>query len=384
MSTQNVARERVENNIYRRVNAKGEEVYEVLWRDAAGAQRRRTVKGGITAARRLRNKLLSQRDEGATTPVDPRLTFGKAAAAYLVDLAHRERDGDITTGTAARYRDALQRHLYPSLRARRLTSINTKTLDELVSTLRGKGLALRSIQKVLLVLSLVFGYAQAREGWAGPNPVTCYDRKPQPSDQEKRVFRGDELARTLDAAREPYRTLYLFLADTGARISEALNVKLTDLWLDEDDPRVRVAGTKTEASVGTVSLSNVTAEALRAHLASEHAGSVYVFETRTGNPLDRHNVARALRGTLRDAGVAVHDPIRDEWDYLGLSLHSFRHTAASYRIDAGMPLIDVSRHLRHGDTRTTETVYAHEIKEAERRARDRAVAEAALGSMLGG
>jgi integrase len=377
-----VSRERVEQNIAKRTTARGE-VYEVEYRDAEGRQRRRTVKGGIQVARRVRNKLLSERDEGESVPVDPRLTFGKAADAYRADLDAREQDGDVSAETAARYRGVLDRHLLPALRTKRLTSIKAKQLDELVSALRAKGLAPRSILKALVVLSLVFDYARTREGWAGQNPVTGYDRRRKLVDQddEKRIFRGDELGRVLDAADEPYRTLFLFLADTGARITEALHVRLNDLRLD-DDPCVRIDGTKTKASRGTVSLSAATTEALREHLASEHAGTTYLFETRTGKPLDRHNVARVLRSALRKADIAVHDPVADTWDYQGLSLHSFRHLAASYRIDAGMSLLDVSRHLRHGDSRTTETIYAHEIKEAERRGRDREVAEAALAAAM--
>jgi hypothetical protein len=57
-------RERVEENIYRRINASGHEVLEVGYKDGAGVQRWRTVEGRLKDARALRRELLHRRDRG--------------------------------------------------------------------------------------------------------------------------------------------------------------------------------------------------------------------------------------------------------------------------------------------------------------------------------
>lgn len=72
-------RVRIERNIYRRPTG----IYEVGFKDSGGRQRWRTVGGGITAARAVRDELLSRRARGERIASDARLRFGDAAARWL-------------------------------------------------------------------------------------------------------------------------------------------------------------------------------------------------------------------------------------------------------------------------------------------------------------
>jgi hypothetical protein len=54
-------------------------VYEVGFKDGSGKQRWRTVDGGITAARAVRDALLSRRARGEQVTNNTRLRFGDAA-----------------------------------------------------------------------------------------------------------------------------------------------------------------------------------------------------------------------------------------------------------------------------------------------------------------
>ena len=85
-------RVRVERNIYRRPTG----VFEVGFKDASGKQRWRTVEGGITAARALRDQLVAQRNRREPTPDNVRLRFGDAADDWLAgpvaDLRQTTRD----------------------------------------------------------------------------------------------------------------------------------------------------------------------------------------------------------------------------------------------------------------------------------------------------
>jgi hypothetical protein len=72
-------RVRVERNIYRRATG----VYEVGFKDAAGKQRWRTVQGGITAARVVREELVARRNRGEQVETNMRLRFADAAAKWL-------------------------------------------------------------------------------------------------------------------------------------------------------------------------------------------------------------------------------------------------------------------------------------------------------------
>jgi hypothetical protein len=85
-------RGRVERSIYRRPSG----VYEVGFKDGGGKQRWRTVTGGITAARALRDELLARRAGRERVVPDARLRFAEAAAKWLdgpvLDLRPRTRE----------------------------------------------------------------------------------------------------------------------------------------------------------------------------------------------------------------------------------------------------------------------------------------------------
>jgi integrase len=121
-----------------------------------------------------------------------------------------------------------------------------------------------------------------------------------------------------------------------------------------------------------------TAAALRSHLASEHGGTTYVFETATGRPFDRHNVGRSLRRTLASARDENGEPIFPRGERLP-SLHSFRHTTATYLLHNGASADDVARRLRHKDATVTRAVYIHELEDAARRQHDRRMMDGLLG-----
>jgi hypothetical protein len=97
-STRSPRRVRVERNIYRRSTG----VLDVGFRDASGAQRWRTVDGGLMAARKVRDELLALRGRGATVAPASRLRFGEAADSWLNGPVL-----DLRPSTQAGYRNAV-------------------------------------------------------------------------------------------------------------------------------------------------------------------------------------------------------------------------------------------------------------------------------------
>ncbi len=176
-------RERVERNIYRRPSG----VFEVGFKDAGGRQRWRTVKGGITAARSVRDQvLLSQRARGERVADNGRLRFADASDRWLNGPVKGLRPA-----TQACYRNALEQHLLERLASRRLDAISPDDLAELVRQLRSQGLAESTIVIVIGVTNRVYRYAARRLGWAGVNPVSLMlsSERPKPSQgKRRRVF----------------------------------------------------------------------------------------------------------------------------------------------------------------------------------------------------
>lgn len=250
-------RVRVERNIYRRPSG----VYEVGFKDGSGRQRWRTVDGGITAARALRDELLSRRHPGEQVVRDSRLRFGDAAIKWL--------DGpvrDLRLRTRECYGNAVHRYLRPALGNHRLDAISPDDFALLVRKLRQLGLAESSIVIVLGVANRVYRYAARRLGWSGTNPVTLMlpSERPKLSQaKRRRIFEGRELEQTIAAATEPHKTLFIVAALTGARLSALLAVTWGEVRLDDlDDAEIEFGSqvdrygnrqpTKTDASARTV------------------------------------------------------------------------------------------------------------------------------------
>jgi len=369
-------RERIERNIYRRTSAAGAAVFEVGYRDSAGRQRWQTVSGGIMAARAVRDDLLGRKGKGEHVAPNPRLRFGAAADAWLAGQV-----SGLRPATQAIYTSALETHLRPRWGGRRLDAIAVDDVAALVRELRAAGKAEWTISGVTKVATRVFKYARRRMAWHGENPVALLEESERPktgSTVRRRIYHGDELARTLAAAHGQYRVLFALAAVTGARLSEILGLTWGDVRLDDRDAaEVRFehqvdrgghrAALKTEESRRTVEIPRALALMLIKHklAAGATAPDGFVFATRSGRALSQRNIARALRTTQTRAtdrkGRSVFPPLH-QFDGDGVrlpaaagtvpSFHSFRHSAAS----EAMPLAIPQRKCRgNSDTRTASS-----------------------------
>lgn len=378
---------RVERNIYRRPSG----IYEVGFKDGAGVQRWRTVEGGITAARAVRDELLVRRARGEQVGSAARVRFGDAATAWLSGPVQ-----DLRKATRDCYRNALDRHLRPRYAVRRLDLISPDDLAELVRELRGDGLSESTIVIVIGVANRVYRYAARRLGWSGVNPVSLLlpTERPKPSqDVRRRLFQGHELEQTVAAADEPYRALFTVAALTGARLSELLalrwmNVRTADVedaeieFACQVDRRGQLQPTKTEGSARTIPIPAELARILLAHRerSKDTGPDDFVFATRSGRPLGQRNVARALRRAQFNARNAQGDPTfpvlhksrEDSQPKLVAhgevpSMHGFRHTVASRALLAGESIDEVAFLLGHRDANVTRAVYLRELSDARRR-----------------
>lgn len=395
---------RVERNIYRRPTG----VLEVGYKDASGKQRWRTVDGGITAARAVRDQLVAQRNRREPTPDNVRLRFADAADQWLsgpvADLRQTTRDC---------YRNAVDTHLRARFGIRRLDAITPDDLAALVRELRSQGRAEATIAIVIGVTNRIYRYAARRLGWFGTNPVSLMlpSERPKPAQaKRRRLFEGTELEETIAAASEPYKTLFTLAALTGARLSELLGLTWGNLHLEplEDaeiefdhqvDRKGQIRPTKTSESARTVPIPAQLAQILVNHRyrCTHLEAADFVFATRTGRPLGQRNIVRALRSVQAAARRAdgrptypilherdeSHQPVPIPHGALP-SMHSFRHTVASRALLAGESIDEVAFLLGHRDANVTRAVYLRELSDARRRSfrRSRMVEEfsAALGA----
>ena len=133
----------------------------------------------------------------------------------------------------------------------------------------------------------------------------------------------------------------------GLRVSEAVNLKLSEVFIDEGFVRVVGKGDKQRM----VPLGEMAAEAIEAWIEARpeaaHGFDGTVFLNRFGKPLSRVSMFNIVKKQAFLAGV------RKE-----ISPHTFRHSFATHLIENGADLRAVQEMLGHESILTTE-IYTH-------------------------
>jgi integrase len=346
----------------------------------------RTPSEAVKEVERLRGRAS---DDPGRLVVDRRMTVARLAELFL-DAAALEPGYAPTRLDDLRSR--LDAHVLPSLGRARVVDVDVFVIRRfargLPRTMRAK-----TFRNVLSTLSVMFGWAVA-EGLIPENPVArARERFPRDLHRkdverfEPRALSDEEVVAVLAVVERRFGTylpVILFIAEAGARVSEALGLRFADVdvqartWTVSGqlgrDGSVRMA--KTPASMVTVPLSPAAAaivsrrrrEAMRTGFGSATAAA-FVFTGRTGRPLSRRNVLRAWQQACEEA--------LDE----RLRLHDLRTTFASRLAARNVDVPTAQALLRHARPSTTLDVYTRiRGDEAARLERMRRALDAADGS----
>jgi integrase len=372
-------RERVEKGIYRRPDGK----FEIGFRDAQGKQRWRVVDGGITAARAQLAGEHAKRARGERVAADPRLRLNAAADAWWDARVLKLRPA-----TQVAYSAALK-HLRREFGTWRLTDITPTDVARFVTQQQAGASTERSgerrplkgwtVRAHLAVLSAVFAYAARHMGFVGTNPVSLLDRVERPDTDDEsatRILDDDELKRLLAAFADEHRLVFDTIAETGARLSEALGIVWGDVDLEAETIRLthqlgrdgKRRPLKTKRSRRTLEVTPALIAKLRAlKLASPQSGPHdLVFLSRAGTPVDHGNIGgRVMARAVKRAGLEAVE--RDgEIVEPAPTAHDLRHTHASRLIADGWDIEEISRRLGHSSVATTMRLYVHEFDAAKR------------------
>lgn len=373
-------------NIYRRYDIHGREVFEVFHRDNDGKPHYTTVSGGITEARKYRDKIAGRKAQGENVRVNKRLTFGAVAEEWLsgpvLSLGDR---------TQQSYADNVKNHLHVWNKCK-LDSLRANDIEKLMASLKADGLSEWTRAGILNTIRQIFKYAIDRLDYPQVNPVTKISKetRPKPSKtQRRRIFEGTEYEETLAAAQEPFYTMFYLAAVTGGRLSEILGLRFCDLDLESElirfeqqiDRKGNVTELKTEESQRIVPIFDELVAVLRNHKmrSKRSQPNDFVFATASGRPISQRNTTRALRLAQTKARKAdgtptfpaLHENVATRRIIHGdlPSFHAFRHNAASAMIEDGQSIHEVSWQLGHKNSLVTQTVYIRELKNIQQQQR---------------
>lgn len=138
--------------------------------------------------------------------------------------------------------------------------------------------------------------------------------------------------------------LLLLLYNTGARVSEILALRASDLRLER--PRhVRLLGKGRRERI--CPLWPETAAALKRIIRNESGGDI-LFQSHRGTPLTRDGVAYLLKKYVRVAAKA-----RPDWRVSRVTPHMLRHSCAVALLQAGVDVSVIRDYLGHASVGTT-------------------------------
>ena len=180
---------------------------------------------------------------------------------------------------------------------------------------------------------------------------------------------GDDLATILaqpDLSTSEGRrdaVLLSVLYDTGARVQELIDLNIRDLRL-ETPAQIRLTGKGRK--MRSVPLMSQTVRLLKQYFQERDFNILKhdrepVFCNRKGERLSRSGIRYIMKKYV-DQAKAVCPILRED-----ISPHMLRHSKAMHLLQAGNPLVVISKILGHTDVKTTE-IYARADMEMKRRA----------------
>jgi len=145
------------------------------------------------------------------------------------------------------------------------------------------------------------------------------------------------------------RTIIEVLYSCGLRVSEICDLKIANLFLDDELIRVMGKGSK-ERLIPIGGKANQDLKEYLQHsrpILSRKTDSSAVFLSRNGKPLTRAMINKILKKWQKVAGIKKH-----------VSPHTLRHSFATHLLEGGADLRFVQVLLGHTDISTTQ-VYTH-------------------------
>jgi integrase/recombinase XerD len=146
------------------------------------------------------------------------------------------------------------------------------------------------------------------------------------------------------------RTMLEVLYGCGLRVSELVNLKISNLFLDVEFIKVIGKGDKERlVPIGSQAIKYIKMYLgdVRVHVPVKKGEEDYIFLNRRGKHLTRMYVFTVIKDCTQKAGLQKI-----------ISPHTFRHSFATHLIEGGADLRSVQEMLGHASITTTE-IYTH-------------------------
>lgn len=232
-------------------------------------------------------------------------------------------------------------------------SATPQVLSTFIATQHSKNLSKRSQSRLISSLKAFFRFLEL-EGRIKESPAEMLDF-PKVKQYLPVVLSVEEVEKIIygiDLSQEQghrNRAITEMLYSCGLRVSELVNLRISDLFFKEGFIRVTGKGSKQRlVPVGApaVSAVNLYLE-LRKLLPYNRKNEDTLFLNRRGGKLSREMVFLIIKSEAKRAGIVKE-----------ISPHTFRHSFATHLVENGADLRVVQQMLGHESILTTE-IYTH-------------------------
>ena len=200
----------------------------------------------------------------------------------------------------------------------------------------------------------VFSYA-VENGHCDQNPMQKLQEFRLPTGGKRDFYSDEELAKLWATVDPHWRPCLEFIANTGLRKGEMINLTWGSVNLDPADPRITVESSEEwETKSGKSRVIPLNDRALQIILSVQGRHEKYVFTSKTNKRIHPDEPYHALKVAL---------------DKLGLEgdVHKLRHTTGSMLAMKGVSPFAIKDLLGHSDLKTTQ-IYTHTSPEHLRHA----------------
>ncbi|KDR51169.1 site-specific tyrosine recombinase/integron integrase [Hoylesella loescheii] len=278
-------------------------------------------------------------------------TVDNMVKAYMRYL---KLERNLSQNTIEAYRNDLRWLLaYVNYHGLKVETVKLEDLDNFSASLHDQRITPRSQARILSGVRSFFKFLLL-DGFIDADPtellVSPHVRNALPDVLS--TAEVDRLEASIDLSKwegQRNRAIIEVLFSCGLRVSELVNLKLSNLYVEEKFVRVTGKGDKERL----VPISSRALDELNAWFADRNAMRIkpgeedYVFLNRRGAHLTRTMILIMIKRQAVAAGITKT-----------ISPHTLRHSFATALLEGGADLIAIQAMMGHEDTATTE-IYTH-------------------------
>jgi len=162
------------------------------------------------------------------------------------------------------------------------------------------------------------------------------------------VFSCQEIKRILKTPKLlKHRVLFAIIYDCGLRISEAINLRITDIDFNRQRVHIRESKHKKDRYVP---VSVIVLRGLTTYLRSSNPKDWLFNGKRRGEQISKEGIRHAFRSVIRKTGIKKQ-----------VCIHTLRHSYATHLLEMGLDIVSVKNQMGHAEIRTT-MMYLHIAK----------------------